>query len=130
MPVVSRLRADRKIFIEGEIDSDAACEFLKKVIYLNSEDSEKPIDVLINSPGGKINSGMLMYDVIQSSRAPIRMFCIGRTYSMPLGQEVLFRRGQRPLVTRRYDIQRNELYQAVTEQYERQSARRDRLIQR
>ena len=82
VPVESRLMASRKIFIEGEIDADTACDFVKKVMYLNSEDTQKPIDVLINSPGGEINSGMLMYDVIQSSKAPIRMFCIGRAYSM------------------------------------------------
>lgn len=82
VPVESRLMANRKIFIEGEIDADTACEFVKKVMLLNSEDSQKPIDVLLNSPGGEINSGMLMYDVIQASRAPIRMFCIGRAYSM------------------------------------------------
>lgn len=82
VPVDSRLMADRIVFIEGEIDADSACAFVKKIMYLNREDSNKPIDVLINSPGGEINSGMLMYDVIQSSKAPIRMFCIGRAYSM------------------------------------------------
>lgn len=49
---------------------------------MNEEDTDKPIDVLINSPGGEINSGMVIYDVIQASKAPIRMFCIGRAYSM------------------------------------------------
>ena len=82
VPLESRLMADRKIFIEGEINDEKACEFVKKVMILNREDERKPIDVLINSPGGEINSGMLMYDVIQSSRAPVRMFCIGRAYSM------------------------------------------------
>lgn len=82
VPLESKLMADRKIFIEGEINDEKACEFVKKVMILNREDERKPIDVLINSPGGEINSGMLMYDVIQSSRAPVRMFCIGRAYSM------------------------------------------------
>jgi ATP-dependent Clp protease protease subunit len=82
VPIESRLMANRKIFIEGEIDANTACEFVKKVMLLNSEDSQKPIDVLINSPGGEINAGMLMYDMIQTSKAPIRMFCIGRAYSM------------------------------------------------
>ena len=82
VPVDSKLMANRKIFIEGEIDSEKACGFVKEVILLNAEDLQKPIDVLINSPGGEINSGMLMYDVIQASKAPIRMFCIGRAYSM------------------------------------------------
>ena len=82
VPVDSRLMAHRKIFIEGEIDAEAACAFVKKVMLLNVEDSQKPIDLLINSPGGDINSGMVMYDVIQGSKAPIRMFCIGKAYSM------------------------------------------------
>ncbi len=78
----TKLLSQRKVFIEGEITSETACEFIKKIMVLNAEDSEKPIDVLVNSPGGEINSGMLMYDAIQSSKAPIRMFCIGRAYSM------------------------------------------------
>lgn len=78
----SRLLSQRKVFIEGEITPEAACEFIKKIMVLNAEDSITPIDVLINSPGGEINSGMVMYDVIQASKAPIRMFCIGRAYSM------------------------------------------------
>lgn len=82
VPVDSKLMANRKIFIEGEIDAEKACEFVKEVMLLNGEDSQSPIDVLINSPGGEIISGMLMYDVIQASKAPIRMFCIGRAYSM------------------------------------------------
>lgn len=78
----SRLLSKRKVFIEGEITPESACEFIKKIMVLNEENSEKPIDVLINSPGGEINSGMLIYDVLQSSKSPIRMFCIGRAYSM------------------------------------------------
>lgn len=82
VPIESRLMTDRRIFVEGEITPETACEFVKQIMFLNREDSETPINVLVNSPGGEINSGMLMYDVIQASRAPIRMFCIGRAYSM------------------------------------------------
>lgn len=78
----SKLLSQRKVFIEGEISSESACEFIKKILILNEEDTDKPIDVLINSPGGEINSGMAIYDVIQASKAPIRMFGIGRAYSM------------------------------------------------
>ena len=78
----SKLLSQRKVFVEGEINAETACEFVKKIMLLNAEDSNKPIDVLINSPGGCINSGMLMYDVIQASKAPIRTYCIGRAYSM------------------------------------------------
>ena len=65
VPVEARLMAERKIFIEGEINAGIACEFVKEVLLLNGEDVQRPIDVLINSPGGEINSGLLMYDVIQ-----------------------------------------------------------------
>lgn len=82
VPIESRLMASRKVFIEGDINEASACDFVKKILFLNQEDKDKPIDVLINSQGGEITSGMLMYDVIQASRAPIRTFCIGMAYSM------------------------------------------------
>ena len=78
----SKLLSQRKVFIEGEIDAEAACDFIKKIMLLTAENPAKEIDVLINSPGGEINSGLAIYDVIQSSKTPIRIFCIGRAYSM------------------------------------------------
>ena len=78
----SKLLSQRKVFIEGEIDAEAACDFIKKIMLLTAENPSKEIDVLINSPGGEINSGLAIYDVIQSSKTPIRIFCIGRAYSM------------------------------------------------
>ena len=56
--------------------------FSRRLCVLNAEDSNRTIDILINTPGGCINSGMLIYDVIQASKAPVRTFCIGRAYSM------------------------------------------------
>ncbi|MGN0362550.1 MAG: ClpP family protease [Bilifractor sp.] len=82
VPLESRMLADRKIFLEGELNEAKACEFVKEVMLLNSESPEKNIDVLINTPGGEINSGMLIYDCIQGSKAPVRMFCIGKALSM------------------------------------------------
>lgn len=78
----SKLLSQRKVFIEGEINAESACEFIKKIMILNAEDRENYIDVLINSPGGEINAGMIMYDCIRASKAPIRLFCVGRAYSM------------------------------------------------
>ncbi len=82
MPIEARLMANRKVFIEGEINQESACDFMKKILFLNREDTNRPIDVLINSPGGEIDAGMLMYDVIQGSRAPIRLYCTGEAFSM------------------------------------------------
>lgn len=82
VPVDTRLLAERKVFIEGEINQEKACDFVKQILFLCREESNKPIDVLINSPGGEISSGLLMYDCIQSCKVPIRMFCMGTAYSM------------------------------------------------
>ncbi len=82
VPLESRLLGQRKIFLEGEIDQKMACDFVRQMAVLNGEDQRRPIDVWINSPGGEINAGLAMYDVIQSSPAPVRMVCVGRAYSM------------------------------------------------
>ncbi len=82
MPLETRLLAGRKVFVEGEINQETACNFVKQLLLLCKEDANKPIDVLINSCGGEINSGLLMYDCIQSCKTPIRMYCMGTAYSM------------------------------------------------
>ena len=82
IPIETRLLADRKIFIEGEINQEGACIFTKKLLILCKENDTAPIDILINSPGGEISAGLLMYDCIQSCKTPIRMFCMGTAYSM------------------------------------------------
>lgn len=82
VPVDTRLMSSRKIFLEGEINEEKACEFVKKVLLLNQQDPNTPIDLLINSTGGEMNSGWLIYDVMQASKAPIRTWCMGRAYSM------------------------------------------------
>ena len=58
-----------------------ACDFADKVMFLNDVSNE-PIDVFITSYGGEVQAGLLMYDIIQSSPAPIRMYCRGVAYSM------------------------------------------------
>lgn len=82
VPLETRLLSERKLFLEGEINQEKACAFVQKILFLCKEDDEKPIDVLINSPGGEILSGLLIYDCIQSCKTPIRMFCMGIAYSM------------------------------------------------
>ena len=82
LPIDSRLLADRKIFLEGEINSEMACRFVKRVLLLAKENKTLPIDVLITSTGGEIGAGMLIYDTIRTCGVPIRMFCLGHAYSM------------------------------------------------
>lgn len=82
IPMETMHLAKRRIFIQGEITMETACDFADKVLLLNDGSDTEHIDVFITSPGGEIQAGMLMYDVIQSSEAPIRMFCRGAAYSM------------------------------------------------
>lgn len=75
------LMSKRIISINGEINEAVALDFADQVLQLNLE-SDDPITCQINSCGGEINSGLMMYDVIVGSRAPIRMVCRGKAYSM------------------------------------------------
>lgn len=78
----SRLLADRKVYIQGEIDDEMACSFEQRIQYLLSEDIEKPIDIYINTPGGSVAAGLHMYDVLKSIRVHTTIWCRGTTASM------------------------------------------------
>lgn len=80
IPLHSRLLTERRLFITGEITSDTAVEFMQAMLYLSSED--KPIDIYINSCGGEINSGLAIYDMLQSCKNVINMYCVGQASSM------------------------------------------------
>ena len=74
---------DRRILtIRGDITQDSAFEFALALQHLNSVSETEPVTVLINSPGGSIDAGLLMYDAIQSSPAPVRLVVLGAAYSM------------------------------------------------
>lgn len=81
VPLETKFFGKRCISISGEINDESAIDFTDKILELNIESCE-PITILINSPGGEINSGLLMYDAIVGSKAPIRMICRGKAYSM------------------------------------------------
>ena len=80
VPEETLLLSDRIVFVEGTIDSALAMSFMKHIMVLLSRDHDKPISVVINSAGGEINAGMMMYDLIRS--ANIKTYCAGRAYSM------------------------------------------------
>lgn len=81
VPMESKQLSKRFISIRGEITEETAIDFTDKLLELNME-SDEPITVLINSTGGEINSGLMMYDAIVGSKAPVRMVCRGKAYSM------------------------------------------------
>lgn len=78
----SRLMRDRVIFIGGAIDSHVANLIVAQLLFLESESSEKPINVYINSPGGEIAAGLAIYDTMQYIKAPVHTTCLGMAASM------------------------------------------------
>ena len=66
LPLETRLMVNRRIFLEGEINEEMAGRFVKQIMALNDESTE-PIHMFMNSAGGEINSGILIYDTILSS---------------------------------------------------------------
>lgn len=82
VPVNSKLLSERKIFLEGDITAESANEFVKAIMLLVKENSEKPIDIYIHSPGGEVNAGLLIYDTLKGLQTEINLHCIGIAASM------------------------------------------------
>ena len=78
VPLETRQLAMRRIAVTKPIDMELACAFSDQVMLLCDDTVRESIDILFACPGGEIQAGMLMYDVIQSCPAPMRMFCRGR----------------------------------------------------
>lgn len=64
----ARLLAERMIFLEGKIDGERAGEFVRQILILNQENEEKAIRVLINSGGGEVSAGLMIYEPILGER--------------------------------------------------------------
>ena len=80
--VYSRLLLDRIIFITGEIEDDMANAICAQLLFLQSQDAEKPINIYINSPGGVVTAGLAIYDTMNYIACPIATYCIGQAASM------------------------------------------------
>lgn len=72
----------RKLTIHGEISMELAQDFVDALLCMMDVDMHQPIQVFINSEGGNIDAGMLIYDAIQSCPAPVKIYCTGYAYSM------------------------------------------------
>lgn len=80
--LMSKHFANRKLFLTGEITEETSNRFVSELLYL--AESDEPIDIYLNSPGGSVNAGMVIYDVIQAleDKVPINIYCIGMAASM------------------------------------------------
>jgi ATP-dependent Clp protease protease subunit len=80
--IYSRLLKDRVIFIGTPIDDVIASLIIAQLIFLESEDPDKDINIYINSPGGSVSSGLAIYDTMQYIKPNIVTTCVGMAASM------------------------------------------------
>ena len=82
IPIESKLFENGHVFVEGEITSESINEIKKQIMYLIGTFEDKPIYIHIDSPGGDINAGLVLYDIIQAYADKIYLVCTGRACSM------------------------------------------------
>jgi ATP-dependent Clp protease protease subunit len=80
--IYSRLLKDRIIILGTPINDAVAANIVAQILFLESEDPDKDINLYINSPGGVVSSGMAIYDTMQYVRCDVATTCIGMAASM------------------------------------------------
>ncbi|TVR02756.1 MAG: ATP-dependent Clp endopeptidase proteolytic subunit ClpP [Spirochaetaceae bacterium] len=80
--IFSRLLKDRIVFLDGAINDVNADLVVAQMLFLESQDPEKDINLYINSPGGSVTAGLAIYDTIQYIKPDIQTICMGQAASM------------------------------------------------
>ena len=80
--IYSRLLEDRIIFLSGQVDDTTSSLVVAQLLYLESKDPDKEIQLYIDSPGGSITAGMAIYDTMQYIKCDVSTICIGMAASM------------------------------------------------
>src|SRR3990167_3462236 len=80
--IYSRLLKDRIIFLGSDINTEVANLIIAQLLFLESEDPEKEINIYIHSPGGSVTAGLAIYDIMQHVRCPVATYCLGIGASM------------------------------------------------
>lgn len=80
--IYSRLLKERIIFIGEQIEDNMANTVIAQMLFLESEDPEKDINIYINSPGGSVTAGMAIYDTMQFIKPDVATICMGQASSM------------------------------------------------
>lgn len=80
--IFSRLLKDRIIFLGTEVDDNVANLVCSQLIFLESEDPKKDINLYINSPGGSVTAGMAIYDTMRFIKPDVATLCLGQAASM------------------------------------------------
>lgn len=82
MDIFSRLLRERIIFIGTPIDDHIASLVVAQLLFLEAEDSEKDINLYINSPGGSVSAGLAIYDTMKYVKPDVATICVGMAASM------------------------------------------------
>jgi ATP-dependent Clp protease, protease subunit len=80
--IFSRLLKDRIVFLGGPIHDETANLVTAQLLFLESEDPEREINLYINSPGGSVTAGLAIYDTMQFIKPPVSTLCVGQAASM------------------------------------------------
>jgi len=78
----SRLLKERVVFFRGEVTSEMADVVCGQLLYLESENPEKPISLYVHSPGGHVEAGLAVYDTMQFISCPVHTMAMGQAASM------------------------------------------------
>ena len=81
LDIYSRLLSDRIVYLGTEIDDGVANVVVAQLLHLESEDSQREIDLYINSPGGSVTAMFSIYDTLQFIAAPVATTCVGQAAS-------------------------------------------------
>jgi ATP-dependent Clp protease protease subunit len=80
--IYSRLLKDRIVFLGGQVTDEVANLVTAQLLFLESEDPEREINMYINSPGGSVTAGLAIYDTMQFVKPPVSTLCVGQAASM------------------------------------------------
>ena len=82
IPIQDEMLSHREVELVGEVDAESVNALIRQLRWLQREDPEGEITLYINSPGGSVDSGMALYDVMQAISCPVRTVCVGLAASM------------------------------------------------
>ena len=97
VPIEDELLRKRMIFLTDDVNHNSCAELIVKLMYLDSLDSNDEITLYINSPGGNVQDGLAVYDLMKLIKSPIRTVCVGTCASM--GAIIFLGGGRREMMT-------------------------------
>lgn len=77
-----QMLANREVELCGPVDAGSCAVLIRSLLHLQQEDAQAPIRMFINSPGGEVQSGLALYDVMQALNCPVNTICLGMAASM------------------------------------------------